>query len=114
MIHFESSAQKWKFIIQKRINCERELNGEALGCKDLVNLVKVVLIMNIVTESSPCFEKLVMEFIENISPECNIERRQEYNKVYVRGKCVGFSPFVINEHLRISKSKDLKKFPYTR
>lgn len=73
------------------ISCERELIEEALGCKDLVNLIKVAGLMNNVTQIGPCFEKFIMEFIANISPECNIEWNQEYKKVYVRGKYARFS-----------------------
>lgn len=36
-------------------------------------------------------EKLVKEFIVNLTIECNVEGRKEFIKVYVRGKCVDFS-----------------------
>lgn len=67
--HSESSAKKWKFVIKRKIAHERELSGEELGSKDLVNLINVVGLMNIVTQIGPFFEKPLMKFIENISHE---------------------------------------------
>lgn len=46
--------------------------------------------MKTVTDISACYEKLVNEFIVNMSPDCNVKGSQEYMKVYVREKCVKF------------------------
>lgn len=42
------------------------------------------------------FEKLVKKFIVNISKDYDSKMSNDYMKVYVRGKCVEFSPEVIN------------------
>ncbi|XP_050897456.1 uncharacterized protein LOC127104309 [Lathyrus oleraceus] len=52
-----------------------------------------------VTRFSKCYEKLVKEFIVNLSEECADGKSMEFRKVYVRGKCVNFSPSVINKYL---------------
>lgn len=44
--------------------------------------------MKIVSDIRPCYEKLVKEFILNLSSDSNVEGSQEYLKVYIRGKCV--------------------------
>lgn len=45
------------------------------------------------------YEMLVKEFIVNIPEYCDIPSSKEYLKVFVRGKCVEFSPEVINRYL---------------
>lgn len=39
----------------------------------------------------------------NISLDCNFEGSHEYKKFYVRGKCVKFSPLIINGYFGKSK-----------
>jgi hypothetical protein len=46
-----------------------------------------------------CYEKLVKEFIVNIGEDCDNRLSKEFHQVYVRGKCVDFSPAVINRFL---------------
>ncbi|XP_050896780.1 uncharacterized protein LOC127103574 [Lathyrus oleraceus] len=55
--------------------------------------------MKTVTGFGKCYEMLVKEFIVNISKECDDKRSKEFRKVYVRGKCVDFSPEIINRFL---------------
>lgn len=76
--HSKTSVQKWKYVFQRRIIIEREryMGKEALECKKIIKLVKVVGLMRIVPDSGPCYEKLVNEFIMNISIECNVEGRK--------------------------------------
>jgi len=45
----------------------------------------------------------VKEFLVNISEECDNSLSQEYQKVYVRGECVHFSPNIINKFLGINE-----------
>lgn len=100
----ESSVQRWKYVCQRRVANEKELSKKDLDCEDIIELLKVVGLMNIVIDIDPCYVKLVNEFIMNISPDCNIEGIQEYMNIYVRGKCVNFSPSIINNHLGKIKS----------
>lgn len=58
------------------------------------------------------YDKVVKEFIVNISTECNVEGNKEYKKVYVIGKCVKFSPLIINDYLGRSKSAGSYKILY--
>lgn len=55
-----------------------------------------------------CYEMLVKEFIVNISKDCDSKMSKEYNKVYVRGKCVEFSPEVINRFMGRSKEEQVE------
>ncbi|PNX67276.1 envelope-like protein, partial [Trifolium pratense] len=52
-----------------------------------------------VGDFSPCYELLVKEFLVNIPEECDNQLSKDYHKVYVRGKCINFSPTVINNYL---------------
>lgn len=55
--------------------------------------------MRIVSKLGKCYEKLVKEFIVNITQECNDKKSKEFRKVFVRGKCVEFFVVVINKFL---------------
>jgi hypothetical protein len=96
--HSEESAQKWRFVYQRRIAQERELNQEALECKEVIELLEAAELMKTVKNLGNCYEMLVKEFIVNITSACS-EGSEEFRKVRVRGKDVKFSPTTINEYL---------------
>ncbi|XP_050891005.1 uncharacterized protein LOC127096484 [Lathyrus oleraceus] len=97
--HFASSVNRWKYVYQKRLALERELAQNVLDCKDIMDLIQEAGLMKTVTQFSKCYEMLVKEFIVNFSEECVDGKSKEFRKVYVRGKCVNFSPSVINKYL---------------
>ncbi|XP_050876426.1 uncharacterized protein LOC127080137 [Lathyrus oleraceus] len=84
---------------KKRLALERELAQNVLDCKDIMDLIQEVGLMKTVTQFSKCYEMLVNEFIVNLSEECADGKSKESRKVYVRGKCVNFSPSVMNKYL---------------
>ncbi|KAK2427836.1 hypothetical protein QL285_026392 [Trifolium repens] len=97
--HFSASAAKWKFIYHRRLALERELSDEALECKEVMDLIHQAGLMKTVSGLGKCYEKLVKEFIVNIGEDCDNRLSKEFHQVYVRGKCVDFSPAVINRFL---------------
>lgn len=68
--------------------------------------------MKIVTGIGCCYEKLVKEFIVNVTVEYNFEGNKEYRKVYDRGKHVRPSSLIINGYLGRNKSAGSDKVPY--
>jgi hypothetical protein len=96
--HSEESAQKWRFVYQRRIAQERELNQEALECKEIIELLEKAELLKTVKDLGKFYEMLVKEFIVNITSACS-EGSEEFRKVRVRGKDVKFSPTTINEYL---------------
>ncbi|MCI21344.1 envelope-like protein, partial [Trifolium medium] len=109
--HSETSEQKWKYVFQRRIATERELTTEALDCKEIMDLLKSAELMKTITEIGRCFEKLVREFIVNITEDCNNEGSNDYHKVYVRGKRINFSNTIVNEFLGRNKDAESNKVP---
>ncbi|KAK2417090.1 hypothetical protein QL285_039429 [Trifolium repens] len=97
--HFIESAQKWKFVANRRLALERELSDEALEQKEIIALIEKAGLMKTVTGIGECYEKLVKEFLVNIPEDCDNPLSKEHHKVYVRGKCVIFSPAIINKAL---------------
>ncbi|XP_050919487.1 uncharacterized protein LOC127137034 [Lathyrus oleraceus] len=97
--HFPSSVNRWKYVYHKRLALERELAQNTLDCKEIVDLIKEAGLMRTVSQLPKCYETLVKEFIVNLSEECADGKSTEFRKVYVRGKCVTFSPSVINQYL---------------
>lgn len=109
--HYETGVKKWKYVFQRRIAGERELGKEALNCKEIMELLKPIGLMKIVTDVGPGYQKLVKEFIVNLTVEYNIEGINTYIKVYDIGKFVKFSPSIINDYLGRSKSAWSDKVP---
>ncbi|WJX77395.1 hypothetical protein P8452_60710 [Trifolium repens] len=97
--HFIESAQKWKFVANRRLALERELSDEALEQKEIIALIEKAGLMKTVSGLGECYEKLVKEFLVNIPEDCDNPLSKEHHKVYVRGKCVHFSPAIINKFL---------------
>ncbi|WJX19376.1 hypothetical protein P8452_09082 [Trifolium repens] len=97
--HFSNSAAKWKFVYHRRLALERELSDEALECKEVIDLILQAGLMKTVSGLGSCYEKLVKEFIVNIDEDCGNRLSKEFHQVFVRGKCVQFSPAVINAYL---------------
>ncbi|KAK2391545.1 hypothetical protein QL285_064991 [Trifolium repens] len=97
--HFIESAQKWKFVANRRLALERELSTEALEQKEIIALIEKAGLMKTVSGIGECYEKLVKEFLVNIPEDCDNPLSKEHHKVYVRGKCVHFSPAIINKFL---------------
>ncbi|CAI8584802.1 unnamed protein product [Vicia faba] len=83
--HTEGNVKKMEYICQIRVALEREISKNALGGHEVLKLLKEYGLMKIVSDIGPCYEKLIMEFIVNISLECNEEGNEEFKKVYVRG-----------------------------
>ncbi|KAH1210446.1 hypothetical protein GmHk_15G044752 [Glycine max] len=97
--HSIGNAERWKFVYQRRLALERELGRDALDCKEIMDLIKAAGLLKTVTKLGDCYESLVREFIVNIPSDITNRKSDEYQKVFVRGKCVRFSPAVINKYL---------------
>ena len=70
----------------------------------VMDMIKEARLLKTVCNLCNCYEKLVKEFLVNISEECDNILSQEYHKVYVRGECVQLSPNIINKFLGINES----------
>ncbi|XP_058740989.1 uncharacterized protein LOC131613327 [Vicia villosa] len=97
--HYASSVSSWKYVLQKGFAVERELAPNALENKEVLELVQEAGLLKTVCNLPKCYEKLVKEFVVNLSEDCDNSKNADYRKVFVRGKCVSFSPSVINKFL---------------
>ncbi|KAL5141697.1 hypothetical protein HKD37_09G024993 [Glycine soja] len=97
--HSIGNVEKWKYVYQRRLAVERELGRDALDCKETMDLIKAAGLLKTVTKLGDCYEGLVREFIVNIPSDITNRKSDDYQKVFVRGKCVRFSPAVINKYL---------------
>ncbi|CAJ2638250.1 unnamed protein product [Trifolium pratense] len=97
--HCVENVDRWKFVVKRRMAIERNLTEEFLKCQDIVNLIETVGLMKTVSELGKCYDKLTREFLVNIPADCDNSLSPEYLMVYVRGRCVDFSPAIINQHL---------------
>ncbi|KAH1193289.1 hypothetical protein GmHk_19G054366 [Glycine max] len=97
--HSIGNVEKWKYVYQRRLALERELGRAAMDCKEIVDLIKAAGLLKTVTKLGDCYEGLVREFIVNIPSDISNRKNDDYQRVFVRGKCVRFSPAVINKYL---------------
>ncbi|KAH1205341.1 hypothetical protein GmHk_16G046073 [Glycine max] len=97
--HSIGNVEKWKYVYQRRLAVERELGRDALDCKETMDLIKAAGLLKTVTKLGDCYEGLVREFIVNIPSDISNRKSDDYQRVFVRGKCVRFSPAVINKYL---------------
>jgi len=97
--HHVSNVEKWKYVCKRRITLERELEKDALECEQVMKLIDEAVLRKSVSGFGDCYQKLVKEFIVNIPYDCDSSLNKEFRKVFVRGKCVNFSPEVINKFL---------------
>ncbi|XP_057444768.1 uncharacterized protein LOC130737014 [Lotus japonicus] len=97
--HSEENVLKWKYVYQRRFALEREVGPDVIECKEVMVLIEKAGLTKIVLQVGRCYEKLVKEFVVNLSVEVGLPESAEYKKVYVREKCVKFSPEVINKAL---------------
>ncbi|XP_057443955.1 uncharacterized protein LOC130736125 [Lotus japonicus] len=89
----------WKYVCIRRIAKEREIGTDVLECKEIVALIDRAGLRKTVLDIGKCYERLVKEFLVNLSDDVGIPRSAEYRKMYVRGRCVTFSAAVINQAL---------------
>ena len=102
--HLPENAQRWKFIYHRRWALKRELGKEALEIEAVMKLIKEAGMLMTICNLGDCYEKLVKEFLVNISDDCDNPLRKEYQKVFVRGECVNFSPNIINKFLGVEET----------
>jgi hypothetical protein len=107
--HTEDNEQRWKIVSQRRIATERELSSEALSYKEITSLLEDAKLMKIVLGVGKCHERLVREFVVNLSEECAEEGSDDYHKVHMRGRTIDFSPTVINKFLERSTESESNK-----
>ncbi|XP_058747005.1 uncharacterized protein LOC131619994 [Vicia villosa] len=98
-LHYASNAMQWKYVFQRHLALERELANDALECQEIMKLIKSAGLLKTVTRFSKCYEMLVKEFIVNLSQDCADGKAEDFHKVYVRRKCIEFSPTVVNLYL---------------
>jgi hypothetical protein len=101
--HLLEFAQRWKFIYHRRVAVERELSEETVKIKEIIELIKKAGLIKTVCNLGDCYEKLVRKFVVNIPEDCDNPLSREFQKVYVRGECVNFSPNIINRFLGIAE-----------
>ncbi|XP_050909292.1 uncharacterized protein LOC127123076 [Lathyrus oleraceus] len=95
----EDEVAKWKFVIQRRVAVERELSKDVADVKEVMDLIQAAGLLKTIVGFSQCYEGLIKDFIVNILEDISDKNNKEFCKVYVRGKCITFSPTVINNFL---------------
>ncbi|XP_050920501.1 uncharacterized protein LOC127138146 [Lathyrus oleraceus] len=88
-----------KPTVRRRVVVERELGKDVADVKEVMDLIKDVGMLKTVAGLSQCYEGLVKEFIVNIPEDISDKNSKEFCKVFMRGKCITFSPTVINNFL---------------
>ncbi|XP_050914639.1 uncharacterized protein LOC127129517 [Lathyrus oleraceus] len=106
--HYVENVEKWKYVYQRRLALEMEFRKDDFECKEVLSLIQEADLRKTVTGFGKCYEMLVKEFIVNISKECDNKKSKEFKKLYVRGRCVDFSPEIINRFLGRDEEEQAK------
>ncbi|PNX88472.1 envelope-like protein, partial [Trifolium pratense] len=93
------NSQRTPSNIKRRFVVERNLSEDFLQCQELVDLINEAGLMKTVTGLGKCYEMLTKEFLVNIQANCGEPLSPKYKKIFVRGRCVDFSPAIINQHM---------------
>ncbi|MCH93886.1 envelope-like protein, partial [Trifolium medium] len=64
-----------------------------------MDLITAAGLVKTVKDLGNCYERLVKEFLANIGTEFNYPMDAEYRQVFVRGRCINFTPCLINQYL---------------
>ncbi|WJX19406.1 hypothetical protein P8452_09108 [Trifolium repens] len=107
--HTKENEQRWKIAGQRRMATERELSSEALSYKEITTLLEEAKLMKTVLGVGKCYERLVREFMVNLTEECAEEGSDDYHKVLLREKNIDFSPTTINKFLGRSVEAESNK-----
>jgi len=81
----------------------RKLGEEALRIKVVLKLIEEAGLMKTVCNLGDFYEKLVKEFFVNILKDCDNLLSRDFQKVFVRGERVNFSPNIINKFLGVTE-----------
>ncbi|XP_058755037.1 uncharacterized protein LOC131628190 [Vicia villosa] len=76
--HYASSASRWKYVLQKRLAVERQLAPNALENKEVLELIQEAGLLKTVCNLPKCYEKLVKEFVVNLSDDCGSSKSADY------------------------------------
>lgn len=97
--HRVENVERWKYVFQMRLALERELGKDSFEYKEVVDLIMQAGLLKVVFGFGKCYEMLGKESIVNIPGDCDSPMSKEFKKVFVKGKCVEFSPEVLNKFL---------------
>ncbi|XP_050909012.1 uncharacterized protein LOC127122768 [Lathyrus oleraceus] len=93
LFHSVENVEKWKFVYQRRLVLEREMGKNGFECKEVMSLIQ---------------EAGLIKTITGFGKECDNKRSKEFRKVYVRGRCVDFSPETINRFFDINEEEQVE------
>ncbi|XP_058756256.1 uncharacterized protein LOC131629489 [Vicia villosa] len=108
--HYASSANRWKYVLQKRLAVERELAPNARENKEVLELNQEAGLLKIVCNLPKCYEKLVKEFLVNLSEDCGNSRSADYKKVFVRDEAQTELKVTDNQVCQVITTKQVKSW----
>lgn len=97
--HSVDNVERWRYVYLRRVAGERGLGKDALKIKEVMKMISNAGLMRTVSGIAKCYDILVKEFIVNIPRDVADPRNSNFRKVFVRGRCVDFSPAIINCYL---------------
>ncbi|XP_050919112.1 uncharacterized protein LOC127136617 [Lathyrus oleraceus] len=90
-------SKSWRKVDMKKRKV-REVSESGEDVPDIAP-VKRTIVRKSPVKAVVCYEGLVKEFVVNIPEDIADKNSKEFYKVFVRGKCITFSPTMINKFL---------------
>ncbi|KAE8649720.1 hypothetical protein Csa_012710 [Cucumis sativus] len=100
--HSEDGVLKWKYVVQRCIADECEISYQHHFCVAVMNLIRSVGLLPIVSYVGTFYHHLIREFIVNLPTDLNDLDTHDYHKVHIRGKCFNVPPVLLNDFLKVS------------
>ncbi|XP_058727175.1 uncharacterized protein LOC131598609 [Vicia villosa] len=109
--HYASSANGWKYVLQKRLSVERELAPNALENKEILELIQEVGLLKTLCNLPKCYERLVKEIMVNLSEDCGNSKSVDFIKVFVRDESQPELEVTDNKVCQVITAKQVKSWP---
>uniref|UniRef100_A0A0A0LIG9 Envelope-like protein n=1 Tax=Cucumis sativus TaxID=3659 RepID=A0A0A0LIG9_CUCSA len=104
--HHEESAQRWKYVIQRRIDDEVNISNKHHSYISVTELIIKVGLCKTIANIGPFYSRLIRKFIVNLSSCFNDPSSSAYQLIHIRGSQFKISQSVINGFLGNDTSSD--------
>ncbi|KAH6765117.1 hypothetical protein C2S51_016366 [Perilla frutescens var. frutescens] len=92
-------ASLWDKVKKRNVTSEMRVNTSVLVEVGIYTLVETTGLLQTVLKIGEFVSMVVSEFYCNLTRDMDNPTSENYQKVFVRGEMIEFSPRVINEHI---------------
>lgn len=103
-----SHASLWEKVKKRNVVPERKVEAIVLMESDIYTLIEAAGLLKTITSVADYVPMVVSEFYCNLTRDMDDPTSDNYQKVFVRGEMLDFSPEIINEHIGSSVEGEME------